>query len=316
MILVTGSMGQIGIDLVSKLANIHGADQIVATDVRPPAPDQLGGVRFTTLDVTDARALDSILSENDFDTVYHLAGILSATGENNPDLCWKVNIEGLEHMLKAARSRNFRLFWPSSIAVFGPATENTSTPQHAVMDPMTMYGVTKTSGELLCRYYFHKFGVDVRSIRFPGIISHVSPPGGGTTDWAVAMFFQALEAGNYSCFVSEDTRLPMMYMPDAVKSILDLMEAPSDQISVRTSYNLTAFSFSAGELAHSIRAYLPNFLCSYDPDFRQEIANAWPSSIDDSIARTDWNWNPEFNLDTMVDDMITEIRKKPDYLPA
>ena len=315
MILVTGSLGQIGIDLIKELVSIHGTDQIVATDVRQPQTGQLHGVPFEVLDVTDPAAVKAILSKHTFDTVYHLAGILSARGEENPDLCWKVNVEGLEHMLKEGRSQHYRMFWPSSIAVFGPTTQKIDTPQTATTDPSTMYGVSKTSGELLCRYYYQKFDVDVRSIRFPGVISHASPPGGGTTDWAVDMFFQALKSGSYTCFVTESTRLPMMYMPDAVKSILDVMEAPAEAITVRSSYNLTAFSFSAGELARAIQERIPEFVCSYQPDFRQDIADTWPKSIDDSLARSDWNWNPEFDLESMVTEMLSAIRLKPGFSP-
>lgn len=307
MILVTGSSGQIGLDLIRELSVLHGPEEIVATDIREPGKNHPVNVKFRTLDVTDAGALEHLLSEFPFTTIYHLAGILSAKGELNPDLCWKVNIEGLENVLKNARKNEYKIFWPSSIAVFGSNTAKSMTPQSAMTDPYTMYGVSKTAGELLCRYYAVKFGVDVRSIRFPGIISYASPPGGGTTDFAIDMFFHAVKSGTYTCFVSEGTRLPMMYMPDAVKSVLDLMRAESDAISIRTSYNVTAFSFSAGELAEAITSHIPEFRCTYVPDFRQKIADTWPSSIDDIIARNDWGWNPQFDLQTMVRDMLDQI---------
>ena len=310
MILVTGALGQIGFDLIQELGAKHGPEKILATDLRPPQQSLPDGVEFKKLDVTDVKSVNAILDEFQFHTVYHLAGILSARGEESPDLCWNVNVNGLEIMLKAARTRHFRIFWPSSIAVFGPKTQKVLTPQSASTDPHTMYGTSKAAGELLCRYYFTKFGVDVRSIRFPGVISHASPPGGGTTDWAVDMFFQATKNGSYDCFLTEGTRLPMMYMPDAVKSVLDLMNADESRLTVRTSYNLTAFSFSPSELSTLIRSSIPEFQTSYSPDFRQDIAETWPESIDDSVARKDWSWNPAFDLQSMVDDMLDQVRIK------
>jgi nucleoside-diphosphate-sugar epimerase len=307
MILITGSLGQIGVDLIRQLSAIHGADSIIATDVRHPDPGQLEGVKFEILDVTDAAALDELLSRYPFETVYHLAGILSARGEANPDLCWKVNVKGVENVLNAAKQGVFSIFWPSSIAVFGSNTEKTNTPQSAATDPFTMYGISKATGELLCRYYARVYDIDVRSLRFPGIISYSSPPGGGTTDFAVEMFFHALKNGTYTCFVSEETKLPMMYMSDAVKSILDLMRSDPQSISVRTSYNVTAFSFTAGELAAAIREHIPGFQCTFEPDFRQQIADTWPVSIDDSVARRDWGWSPLFDLSDMVRDMLEHI---------
>ena len=307
MILITGSLGQIGVDLIRELTSIHGADSIVATDLREPGTLNLGNVTFRLLDVTDVNELNQLLSEYEFNTVYHLAGILSAKGEENPDLCWKVNVEGLTNVLKAAREHSFRVFWPSSIAVFGSTTEKTMTPQSARTDPYTMYGVSKTTGELLCRYYARKFAVDVRSLRFPGIISYAAPPGGGTTDYAVEMFFEALESGSYECFVSGETTLPMMYIRDAVKSVVDLMQAKPEDISVRTSYNITGFSFAAEELAAEITKHVPDFRCTYNPDFRQKIAGTWPRSINDSSARKDWGWSPSFKLEGMVRDMLKQI---------
>jgi len=307
MILVTGALGQIGVDLVERLERMHGPENVIATDLRARQPKVGLNGRFDHLDVTDRDELDRILDAKKITTVYHLAGILSAKGEEKPDLCWRVNINGLKSVLSAAQKRGLKVFWPSSIAVFGHNTPRDDTPQSAVTDPSTMYGITKVMGELLCRYYAERYSVDIRSIRFPGIISYNAPPGGGTTDFAVDMFFQALESGTYECFVAPKTRLPMMYMDDAVKSVIDLMAAKSKHITVRTSYNVTAFSFSAEELAAVIRKYVPEFGCTYRPDFRQEIADTWPRTIDDSTARRDWNWKPDFDLDAMARDMLENV---------
>ncbi|GMQ81265.1 MAG: NAD-dependent epimerase/dehydratase family protein [Rhodothermia bacterium] len=307
MILVTGANGQIGVDLLQALADRHGGKQIVATDLDGSDAHSPSDVTFEPLDVRSSDSLNELLSTNEIDTIYHLAGILSANGEQNPDLCWDVNIGGLRNVLRAAIQRSLKVFWPSSIAVFGPRTVRDEAPQTARTDPDTIYGITKATGERLCQYYSGHHALDVRSIRFPGVISYSAPPGGGTTDFAVEMFFGAIREGAYDCFVQEDTRLPMMYMPDAIKSVLDLMSADSDDLSVRMSYNVTAFSFSAGELAESIRKYIPGFTCDFKPDFRQEIADTWPGSIDDSVARSDWNWVPEFDLDAMVRDMLAHI---------
>jgi nucleoside-diphosphate-sugar epimerase len=308
MVLVTGAAGQIGSDLVSALRRVHGVDNVIVSDLR--APREASSSEFRVLDVTDADAYRALLDEILPDTVYHLAGILSAKGEQNPDLCWKVNVTGLRTVLEEARKRQYRLFWPSSIAVFGPGTPGDVAPQTTTTDPTTMYGVTKVAGELLCQYYAVKYGVDVRSIRFPGVISYSTPPGGGTTDFAVEMFFDAVKTGKYKCFVSPETRLPLLYMPDGVKSILNLMDAPSDQITVRTSYNVTAFSPSASELAAEIRKRIPNFTCTYVPDFRQGIADSWPSSVDDSRARSDWAWEEDYDLEQMVVDMLARIQSR------
>lgn len=307
MILITGANGQIGADLITALVGQIGEEHIVASDLHITNSHIPPGVRFEQIDVRDSRKLDELLDGHAIDSIYHLAGILSATGEQKPDLCWDVNIGGLRNVLEAARVRQLRIFWPSSIAVFGPKTKKFDAPQTAITDPATMYGITKVTGEQLCKYYARRHGIDVRSLRFPGVISYSAPPGGGTTDYAVDMFIQAVEHGSYDCFVTEETRLPMMYMPDAVKSILDLMNANNDGISVRTSYNVTAFNFSAGELADAIRKHRPDFICTFHPDFRQEIAETWPRSIDDSVARRDWNWAPQFDLEGMVQDMLTHV---------
>lgn len=310
MILITGAQGQIGIDLADALVERYGEDRVLVTDLRMPRQLRPGR-EYDVLDVTYMESLEKIILAHDVSTIYHLAGILSATGEKHPELAWNVNVNGVRNVLEAARRFDCRVFWPSSIAVFGPTTPKYDTPQETVTEPGTMYGATKVTGELLCKFHATHHGVDVRSVRFPGIISHASPPGGGTTDWAVDMFFQALQKGSYECFVNKDTRLPMMYMPDAVKSVLDLMDSDNEAITIRTSYNLTAFSFSAGELAEAIQKHVPGFECSYKPDFRQDIADSWPASIDDSRARRDWNWNPEYDLDSMVKDMLAHVARKP-----
>ncbi len=307
MILVTGAAGQLGSDLVDGLVARHGGSAVLATDLR--CCDQLkrSGADTASLDVTDADAVRMMIQDGVFEQVYHLAGILSARGEKQPDLCWTVNVDGLKNVLNAVRDTRTRVFWPSSIAVFGPATPRHRTPQVTVKDPSTMYGVAKASGELLCDYHASKFGVDVRSIRYPGIISSSVPPGGGTTDFAVDMFVEAVKSGQYTCFVRETTRLPMMYGPDAVKAALDLMDASPSRITIRTSYNLTAFSFSAEELAEAIASRVPGFVCEYEPDFRQAIADTWPEVIDDSKAREDWGWHPEYDITAMVDDMLSHL---------
>jgi len=241
--------------------------------------------------------------------VYHLAGILSARGERKPDLCWSVNVQGLRNVLDVARSESLRVFWPSSIAVFGPDTPREGTPQTTIEIPTTMYGITKVTGELLCSYYAARWGVDVRSVRYPGIVSWTVPPGGGTTDFAPEMFFEAVRNGRYECFVGPETRLPMMYMPDAVKAALDLMAADPARVRERTSYNITAFSFSASELAAVVAERVPGFEIAWKPDERQAIADSWPSVIDDSRARDDWGWSPAYDLDGMADDMFLNLRR-------
>lgn len=308
-ILVTGASGQIGSDLVAALRDRHGADAVLATDLHPSAP---AGTEppYEPLDVRDAARLRQLVEENGVGVVYHLASLLSATGEQKPELSWDVNLQGLRNVLEVARERSLRVFWPSSIAVFGPETPRVETPQHTVLDPTTMYGITKVTGELLCRYAAERHGVDVRSVRFPGIISYTAPPGGGTTDYAVAIFYEALERGEYTCFVGPDTRLPMMYMPDAVRSILELMDAPADAVRIRTSYNLGAMSFSAAELADEIRRHLPDFRIHYRPDYRQQIADSWPASVDDSAAREQWGWRHEFGLPELVEDMLRRLGER------
>ncbi|MGB9778467.1 MAG: L-threonine 3-dehydrogenase [Candidatus Bathyarchaeales archaeon] len=311
-ILVTGATGQIGSELTIELRKKYGEDNVVAAGhKRKPSEKLLASGPFEYVDTTSKENIEKVVKEYDIDTIYHLAAVLSATGEENPQLAWNVNINGLYNVLEVAREHNLvRVFWPSSIAVFGPEAPSVNTPQDTILIPRTIYGVTKVAGELLCNYYFTRFGLDVRSVRYPGIISSETPPGGGTTDYAVEIFYEAIKNKRYTCFVREDTVLPMMYMPDCINAALKLMEADSSQIKHRTSYNVTAMSFSAGELAAEIRKYIPDFKCEYKPDFRQKIADSWPKSIDDSVARREWGWNPKYDLASMTRDMIEKLTKR------
>jgi nucleoside-diphosphate-sugar epimerase len=309
-ILITGAKGQIGSDLVTALREQSRDERIVATDLQSPFTYDEVPTPYEVLDVRDRDRLRALIEQYEIDTVFHLASLLSATGEQKPDLCWDVNLDGLRNVLDAARTHRLRVFWPSSIAVFGPDTPKQNTPQTTVLDPTTIYGITKVTGELLCRYYADQYGVDVRSVRFPGIISHNAPPGGGTTDYAVNIFYAALERGSYTCFVQADTRLPMMYMPDAVRSMLEIMRADPAAVRIRTSYNLAAVSFSAEELAAEIRKHIPGFECRYEPDFHQAIADSWPAIIDDSRAREDWGWRHDYDLSTLAEDMLENLSHK------
>lgn len=306
-ILITGASGQIGSELVSELA---GANRVVAGDLTVPSTKH-DEVIYEVLDVTDRSTLRRVVREHGIHTVYHLASLLSVTGEKNPDLAWDVNLNGLKHVLDVARERGMKVFWPSSIAVFGRATPNRKAPQTTVLDPSTIYGVTKLSGEFLCRYYHDHFGVDVRSVRFPGLISYKKAPGGGTTDYAIEMFYAASNGSTYECFVGPDTRLPMMYMPDAIRGMRDIMRASAGLLTVRTSYNVSALSFSAGELVETIQDRIPDFAVDFRPDRRQRIADSWPNDVDDRRAREDWGWRAAFSLDAMVDDMLAHL-KQPD----
>ena len=305
-ILVTGARGQIGSDLIPALRDLYPTGRIIASGRRMKTKE-LELLDYEVLDVTDRQRLETIIKQHRVDTIYHLAGVLSAKGEQNPQLCWDVNVNGLKNILEAAKSYRLKVFSPSSIAVFGANAPKFQTPQVTVHNPSTMYGITKVTGELLCQYYADRFGVDVRSLRFPGIISYNAPPGGGTTDYAVEIFSQAIEKGRYTCFVRPETRLPMIYMPDAIAAILQLMEAEATAITVRSSYNLFALSFSVAELVAEIQEHLPDFTCDYQPDFRQAIADSWPAVIDDSQARTDWGWQPSYDLAAVVADMLEHL---------
>jgi nucleoside-diphosphate-sugar epimerase len=310
-IMITGAAGQIGSELALVLRDRHGADTVLATDIVRPPDKVLDTGPFESLNVTERADVEKIVRKHDIDTIYHLAAILSANGEKAPQKAWDVNINGLYNVLETARRLgSVRIFTPSSIAVFGPATPRVRTPQDTILDPTTMYGVTKVAGENLCNYYVQKYGLDVRGCRFPGIISHETLPGGGTTDYAVAIFYDAVKNGRYTCFLREDTSLPMMYMPDCLKSILDLMEADFFRLKHHSNFNVAAMSFTPGELAAEIRKHIPGFVCEYAPDFRQVIADSWPESINDSAAREEWNWKPSFNLATMTLDMLKALSKR------
>jgi nucleoside-diphosphate-sugar epimerase len=311
-ILVTGATGQIGSELTIDLREKFGSSNVVAAGhKRAPSEALLKSGPFEVVDTSDQKGLESVVVKYDVDTVYHLASVLSAAGEKNPQLAWEVNMDGLHNVLELARQRGrMRIFWPSSIAVFGPEAPRVNTPQNTVMIPSTIYGVSKVAGELLCNYYFVKYGIDVRSLRYPGIISSETPPGGGTTDYAVEIFYEAIKKRRYTCFLREDTVLPMMYMPDCIKATLDLMEAESSQVKCRTSYNLTAISFSAGELVAEIKKHMSDFTCDYVPDSRQKIADSWPMSIDDNSARRDWGWKPTYDLAAMTKDMLEKLTRK------
>jgi nucleoside-diphosphate-sugar epimerase len=305
--LVTGASGQIGSELVPLLKERYGRDNVYPTAF---PPQTLKGLRWhaEVLDVTDYQSVADAIKRNDINTVFHLGGILSANGEKDPQLAWQVNIGGLKNVLDASRVLGVsRVFWPSSIAVYGPDAKRTATPQSSPLNPTTMYGVTKVAGELLCSYYFQKYGLDVRCLRYPGIISSETPPGGGTTDYAVAMFYAAVAGETYVCFVSPQTTLPMMYMADALNACLLLMGATPESVRRHSGYNLAAVSFSAGDLAGAITRRVPGFRVEYAPDSRQKIADTWPVSIDDSEARKDWGWKHEYGLVKMVDEMLTRL---------
>jgi nucleoside-diphosphate-sugar epimerase len=312
-ILVTGSSGQVGSELVPALRERYGTQSVVACDIKPL---EEGSGPFELADATDGEALERVIRKHQITSIYHLVAILSAAGEQNPALAWSVNVESLRNVLDLALQHKMdKVFWPSSIAAFGPHTPRIHTHQLTVMDPNTMYGITKATGELLCNYYFLKYGVDVRCLRYPGIVSWKTPPGGGTTDYAVAIFHAALRDGRYQCFVSADTVIPMMYMPDAIRAAMEFMAAPRSRLRTHLGYNVAAMSFSAGELAKEVKRYLPHFLCTYKPDVRQKIADSWPKSIDDRCSRKDWGWRPAFDLRKTVDDMLKNLRALPRLHP-
>ncbi len=304
-ILVIGASGQLGSELAPALVATYGADSVVAADIRP-LPNHDGP--FELLDARHAPDLDRMLDRYGITQVYHLAAMLSARGEAEPLAAWHLNMDSLLHVLTAAAKRNLRVFWPSSIAVFGPETPKQQTPQQTLMAPTTVYGISKLTGERWCAYFYQKHGVDVRSLRYPGLIGHKTLPGGGTTDYAVDIFYQALAHQSYTCFLAADTYLPMMYMADAVRATLALMHAPADALRVRDSYNVGALSFTPSQLATAIGQHLPGFAIRYAPDFRQQIADTWPDSINDSVARQDWGWQPTYDLEGMVADMFAHLR--------
>ena len=308
--LVTGAFGQIGTELVDALRDRHGAENVWASGRRLPT-DVDGAGPAELLDVTEPAALEETLRRLQIDRVYHLAARLSAVAEEDPNSAWEINVDGLRNVLEACRQSGVRqVFWPSSIAVFGPETPRVGVPQDTVMRPATIYGIAKVAGELLCDYYLHRYGLDVRGVRYPGVISSGSPPGGGTTDYAVDMFYAALTKGRYTAFVREDCVLPMVYMPDCIAASLKLMDADPLTLSHHNGYNIASMSFSAGELAEEIKKHVPGFVCEYVPDERQSIADSWPRSIDDAIARRDWGWQPQYDLAGMTVHMLNELRRR------
>jgi len=309
-ILVTGAFGQIGSELIVELRKRYGNDNVVAVGHKTkPSGNLLNSGPFDFADVSKREIVEELVKKYDIDTIYHLAAILSVAGEKNPQLTWEVNVKGLYNILEIAKENGLvRVFWPSSIAVFGPETPRQNAPQETVLRPRTIYGVTKVAGELLCDYYVRRFGVDVRGVRYPGIISSETPPGGGTTDYAVEIFHEAIRHKRYTCFVREDTTLPMMYMPDCIRAAIQLMEADLSQLKHHSDFNLAGMSFSAGQLAKEIRKHIPEFAYEFKPDFRQEIADSWPMSIDDSAAREEWGWRPSYDLATMTEDMLEKLK--------
>jgi nucleoside-diphosphate-sugar epimerase len=309
-ILVTGALGQLGTELVTELQKMHGLENIIATDIHPPLNNDFKGI-YTTLDILDKTSLTQITNKYHITQIYHLAAILSANAEKSPQMAWKINMDGLMNVLELAREESIRrIYWPSSIAVFGPDSPKDNTPQETVMNPNTIYGVTKVAGEKLCAYYNQKHGLDIRSLRYPGLIGHKSLPGGGTTDYAVEIYHEAIKNSHFTCPLSEEAMLPMMFMPDAVRATVELMQAERNKLTVETSYNLAGMSFTPEEIAENIRAYIPDFQIAYKPDFRQKIAMSWPNSIDDSAAQKDWKWKVAYNLKRMTDEMICHISEQ------
>ena len=309
-ILVIGASGQIGVELTLALRKIYGSANVIASDLREENQLLHGTGPYVSLDVMNKEMLHVQVIRQNVTQIYLLAAILSATGEKNPNLAWHLNMQGLLNVLDIAREEKLnKVYWPSSIAVFGPTSPKQQCPQQTIIEPITVYGISKYAGEFWCNYFFHKYGVDVRSLRYPGLISYKSAPGGGTTDYAVEIFHEALSDQHYDCFLSKDTYLPMMYMPDAIRATIELMEAPKDSIKTRTSYNISGMSFSPEEIAEEIKKHIPEFTISYKPDYRQSIANSWPQSIDDTVARTDWGWKQEYDLGSMTKDMLENLRE-------
>ncbi|NIN72270.1 MAG: NAD-dependent epimerase/dehydratase family protein [Gemmatimonadetes bacterium] len=310
-ILVTGALGQIGSELVAALRGLCGADCVVASDIRMPAGTVDKDGPFEYVDCTRKRLVDEVVRKYEVDSIYHLASLLSATAEEKPHVAWNVNMGGLYRVLEVARENRCAVFFPSSIGAFGPSTPPDRTPQDTLQRPTTMYGVTKVAGELLCDYYHQRFGVDTRGLRYPGLISYVAPPGGGTTDYAVEIFYEAIRNKRYTCFLGPDTCLDMMYMPDAIKAAIDLMNADPARLIHRNAFNVTAVNFTPEQLGAEIRTHVPEFTIEYEVDpVRQGIADSWPNSLDDSAAREEWDWQPEYDLPSMTRDMLENLRVK------
>lgn len=307
-ILVIGACGQIGVELTLELRRLYGGSSVVASDLREENELLKGTGPYVSLDVMNKEMLHVQVIRQNITQIYLLAAMLSATGEKNPNLAWNLNMQSLLNVLDIAKEEKLsKVYWPSSIAVFGPTSPKKDCPQQTIIEPITVYGISKYAGEFWCNYYFQRFHVDVRSLRYPGLISYKSEPGGGTTDYAVEIFHQAIEEKKYNCFLKEDTYLPMMYMPDAIRATVELMEADAAALSIRTSYNIASMSFSPLEISEAIKQYVHGFETTFNPDYRQAIANSWPQSIDDSVARRDWNWKPEYDLQRMVKDMFMNL---------
>jgi len=307
-ILVIGASGQIGVELTLALRKVYSGSQVIASDLREENELLIGTGPYVSLDVMNKEMLHVQILEQNITQVYLLAAILSATAEKNPHLAWHLNMQSLLNVLDIAKEEKLnKVYWPSSIAVFGPTSPKVNCPQQTIIEPSTVYGISKYTGEFWCNYYFQRYGLDVRSLRYPGLVSYKSSPGGGTTDYAIEIFHAAMEKKSYSCFLKADTRLPMMYMEDAIRATIEMMESPADKIRVRTSYNIAAMSFTPAEMATEIQSHIPDFTISYAPDYRQSIAESWPQSIDDAIAQDDWGWKPAFNLANMTNDMLANL---------
>jgi nucleoside-diphosphate-sugar epimerase len=309
-ILIIGACGQIGTELTQKLRGIYGVENVIASDIRKLNIDVVNSGPFEVINALDFNQIQHLVEIHEIEEVYLMAALLSATAEKNPAFAWDLNMNSLFHVLNLAKAGKIKkIFWPSSIAVFGPTTPRENTPQYTIMEPSTVYGISKQSGERWCEYYHNTYGVDVRSIRYPGLISWSSPPGGGTTDYAVDIFHKAISKKKYDCFLSSETKMPMMYMDDAIAATIKIMQSPKEKIKIRSSYNLAAMSFTPTEIAEEIKKYIPEFTITYHPDFRQKIADSWPASIDDSAAREDWNWSHQFDISSMTKDMLDHLKK-------
>jgi len=310
-ILIIGACGQIGTELTQRLRAIHGTENVIASDIRKLNVDVVNSGPFEVVNALDFNQIQHLVEEHHIEVVYLMAALLSATAEKNPAFAWDLNMNSLFHVLNLAKAKKIKkIFWPSSIAVFGPTTPKENTPQYTIMEPSTVYGISKQSGERWCEYYHSVYGVDVRSVRYPGLISWSSPPGGGTTDYAVEIFHKALSENKYECFLSENTKMPMMYMDDAIRATIEIMDAPSENIKIRSAYNLSAMSFTPKEIALEIQKHLPDFSITYASDFRQKIADSWPASVDDSFARKDWNWQQKYDLANMTLEMLQMLKKQ------
>lgn len=310
-ILIIGACGQIGTELTAKLRAVYGNDNVIASDIRKLNNDIVNNGIFEVVNALDYNQIEHLIEQYQITDVYLMAALLSATAEKNPAFAWDLNMNSLFHVLNLAKAKKIKkIFWPSSIAVFGPTTPRHNTPQYTIMEPTTVYGISKQTGERWCEYYHHQYGVDVRSIRYPGLISWTTEPGGGTTDYAVDIYHKAIEQGAFTSFLSENTELPMMYMDDAIKATISIMQADADAIKIRSSYNLSAMSFTPKEIAEEIQKHYPNFTIDYNPDFRQKIADSWPASIDDTNAREDWGWHNDFNIENMTVTMLENLKKQ------